>query len=48
MDENLIYWRGKAVGIESCGLVCWFPSAPREAIDALMVRSTPLTTGGAA
>lgn len=33
--ENLIYWQGKAVGIEVAGRIQWFPSAPREAIAAL-------------
>lgn len=33
--ENLIYWQGKAVGIEVGGRIYWFPSAPREAIKAL-------------
>jgi hypothetical protein len=33
--ENLIYWKGVAVGIESGNLITWFPSAPKEAIDAL-------------
>ena len=35
MDENLVYWRGMAVGIERAGRIEWFPSAPREAIEAL-------------
>lgn len=33
--ENLIYWHGVAVGIEVAGLIQWFPSAPREAIEGL-------------
>jgi hypothetical protein len=33
--ENLIYWRGVAVGIECGNYVSWFPSAPKEAIEAL-------------
>ncbi len=33
--ENLIYWQGVAVGIEVQGRIQWFPSAPREAIEAL-------------
>lgn len=32
--ENLIYWNGKAVGIECGPYISWFPSAPREAIEA--------------
>jgi hypothetical protein len=33
--ENLIYWQGVAVGIDCGTYVSWFPSAPKEAIDAL-------------
>lgn len=33
--ENLIYWNGKAVGIDCGSYVSWFPSAPREAIQQL-------------
>lgn len=33
--ENLIYWRGIAVGIDCGSYVSWFPSAPPEAIKAL-------------
>jgi len=33
--ENLIYWNGVAVGIESGTTVQWFPSAPKEAIAEL-------------
>jgi hypothetical protein len=33
--ENLIYWQGKAVGIEQGDYIVWFPSAPLEAITAL-------------
>jgi len=33
--ENLIYWNGVAVGIEFGSLIAWFPSAPKEAIEAL-------------
>ena len=33
--ENLIYWNGVAVGIESGSRITWFPSAPKEAIEAL-------------
>jgi len=33
--ENLIYWKGIAVGIESGSQITWFPSAPKEAIAAL-------------
>ena len=33
--ENLVYWRGVAVGIEVGGRVSWFPSAPKEAIAEL-------------
>jgi hypothetical protein len=32
--ENLIYWQNVAVGIDCGAYVSWFPSAPREAIDA--------------
>jgi hypothetical protein len=32
--ENLIYWNGKAVGIDCGSYVSWFPSAPAEAIAA--------------
>jgi hypothetical protein len=32
--ESLVYWRGAAVGIERAGRIEWFPSAPREAIEA--------------
>lgn len=32
--ENLIYWNGVAVGIDCGSYISWFPSAPREAIDA--------------
>jgi hypothetical protein len=33
-NENLIYWQGRAVGIECGNYISWFPSAPREAIEA--------------
>jgi hypothetical protein len=33
--ENLIYWNGLAVGIESGNRIAWFPSAPKEAIAAM-------------
>lgn len=33
--ENLIYWRGVAVGIDCGGFVSWFPSASPEAIACL-------------
>lgn len=33
--ENLIYWKGVAVGIDCGNYVSWFPSAPREAIEGL-------------
>lgn len=33
--ENLIYWQGRAVGIEVAGRIEWFPSASREVIAAL-------------
>lgn len=33
--ENLIYWNGVAVGIESGSMIQWFPSAPKEAIEAI-------------
>jgi hypothetical protein len=32
--ENAIYWHGRQVGIEINGRITWFPSAPREAVDA--------------
>lgn len=33
--ENLIYWKGVAIGID-CGIyISWFTSAPLEAIQAL-------------
>ncbi|SDH63842.1 hypothetical protein [Paraburkholderia phenazinium] len=32
--ENAIYWQGRQVGIECDGRILWFPSAPKEAIDA--------------
>jgi hypothetical protein len=32
--ENAIYWQGRQVGLEVNGRTTWFPSAPREAIDA--------------
>lgn len=33
--ENLIYWKGVAVGIECNGFITWFPSATSEAIREL-------------
>lgn len=36
MDENLIYWNGVAVGIDGGTYISWFPSAPKEAIKALL------------
>jgi hypothetical protein len=33
--ENLIYWKGRAVGMEVNGIITWFCGAPREAIEAL-------------
>jgi len=33
--ENMIYWRGVAVGIERNGRIEWFASASREAMEAL-------------
>lgn len=33
--ENLIYWNGIAVGMDCGAYISWFPSAPKEAIDAL-------------
>lgn len=33
--ENLIYWKGVVVGIESGRMVQWFPSAPKEAMESL-------------
>lgn len=32
--ENIIYWKGVAVGIESAGVILWFTGAPREAVNA--------------
>lgn len=32
--ENAIYWQGRQVGIEMAGSICWFTSAPKEAIAA--------------
>lgn len=40
--ENLIYWEGVAVGIECGKYISWFPSAPKEAIDALQGKSGAL------
>jgi hypothetical protein len=35
-NENLIYWRGVAVGIEGAGgRIVWFGNTSREAIEAL-------------
>lgn len=34
-DENIIYWHGAPVGIETNGRICWFAGTPREAIEAL-------------
>lgn len=36
--ENLIYWNGKPVGIDGGHYIAWFPSAPREAIEAFKDR----------
>jgi len=33
--ENLIYWDGVAIGIESGSRVTWFASAPKEVIAAM-------------
>jgi hypothetical protein len=33
--ENLVYWQGRAVGMEANGRITWFAGAPREAIEAL-------------
>ena len=30
--ENLIYWKGVAVGMDCGSYISWFPSAPAEAI----------------
>jgi hypothetical protein len=35
MMENIIYWHGVAVGIDCGSYISCFPSAPREAIEAL-------------
>lgn len=32
--ETAVYWDGRQVGIEANGRILWFPSAPREAIEA--------------
>jgi hypothetical protein len=32
--ENLIYWKGTAIGIDCGSFVNWFPSTPHEAIKA--------------
>ena len=32
--ENLIYYKGKAVGIDCGRYISWFPSATKEAIEA--------------
>ena len=31
--ENIIFWNGRAVGIDMGGWISWFPSAPRDAIE---------------
>lgn len=33
--ENIVYWKGVAVGIEVAGQIQWFPSATTEAIKEL-------------
>jgi len=38
-NENLIYWQNVAVGMDCGTYVSWFPSAPREAIDAWLKRT---------
>jgi hypothetical protein len=37
-NENIVYWQGLPVGIEANGRITWFPSATREAIEALSRR----------
>lgn len=32
--ENIIYWKGVAVGMDCGSYISWFPSAPLEAIEA--------------
>lgn len=34
-NENLVYWKGRPVGIDMGRYISWFPSAPREAIEEL-------------
>lgn len=36
--ENLIYWNGKAVGMDCGTHIAWFPSAPREAVASFCQR----------
>lgn len=33
--ENIIYYKGVAVGIECGGSILWFTGAPQEAIEKL-------------
>lgn len=35
MDDDVIYWRGLAVGTVERGHIVFFPSAPKEAIAEL-------------
>ena len=37
--ENIVYWNGVPVGIESGRYITWFSSAPKEAIEELSKKS---------
>lgn len=43
-NENIIYWKGVAVGYECGDYDVWFPSAPRDAIEALKRNSAPVVS----
>lgn len=43
-NENLIYWEGRPVGIETAGQVAWFPSAPAGAIQNDSAEGTAMKT----
>jgi len=34
--ENVIYWNGVPVGIDCGSYISWFPSAPKEAVLAIL------------
>lgn len=36
--ENLIYWKGEAVGIDCGNYISWFPSASKEAVTSLSMK----------